>query len=383
MNKNKEPRLIFIFILTVIASLFCTIDYHQVIGGSLNEIGLDSANSITMSQLERSQDLFNKVKNSVVRIDTLVQYVNPRITVDNEPFLNEPTGFIGSGFVYDEGGKIITNYHVIQDAQAILVKFMNGNGYRATVVGVEPLIDLAVLQLDPSSIYKEKLEPLPLGDPSQIQVGIPVVAIGSPVGLTGSMTEGIVSQVNRIQKSLLFPDSWVGDLIQTDAPINHGNSGGPLLNLNGEVVGVNDRGILSDENSLSTEPNIGLAISSGTVKKVVDHIIANGSFVNPYLGVAISDIPPFFPEKVGLTEAKGAYVLSVIPDGPASRAQVESNNVIVKADEIFIRDKADLINYIQGKSPADAVALTIVDNRGVTNIHDIVLGSMPPEFGGE
>jgi S1-C subfamily serine protease len=210
---------------------------------------------------------------------------------------------------------------------------------------------LAVLQLDPTSLYREKIDPLPLADQAKIKVGTQVVAIGSPIGLTGSMTEGIISQIDRIQKSLFFPNSWVGDLIQTDAPINHGNSGGPLLNLEGEVVGVNDRGIFSDVNSQSIEPNIGLAISAGTVKRIANQIIANVSFNNPYLGVVISDIPPFFPERVGLSEAKGAYILSVIPDGPASKVQIESNNVIIKVDDLFIRDKADLINYIQTKSP--------------------------------
>jgi serine protease Do len=196
------------------------------------------------------------------------------------------------------------------------------------------------------------------------------------------MTEGIISQVGRIQKGLLFPDSWVGDLIQTDAPITHGNSGGPLLNFDGEVVGVNDRGVIADISSQSTEPNIGLAISSGTVKRVVDFIIANGSYDAPYLGMLVSDIPAFFPEKVGLSEAKGAYVLSVLPDSPSSRAKIESDNVIIKANDVLIKDKADLINYIQTKSPGDNLALTIIDNSGVTKAYDLNLESMPAEFGG-
>ncbi len=241
---------------------------------------------------------------------------------------------------------------------------------------------MAVLQLDPTSLYREKIDPLPLADQAKIKVGTQVVAIGSPIGLTGSMTEGIISQIDRIQKSLFFPNSWVGGLIQTDAPINHGNSGGPLLNLEGAVVGVNDRGIFSDVNSQSIEPNIGLAISAGTVKRIADQIIANGSFNNPDLGVVISDIPPFFPERVGLSEAKGAYILSVIPDSPASKVQIESNNVIIKADDLFIRDKADLINYIQTKSPSNTVVLSIIDNKGFTNTKDIILESMPQEFGG-
>lgn len=348
---------------------------------SVPNLGLNDSKSITDSQ--RSQELFEKVKNSVVRIDILAQDVNPRVTVNDEPILEAPAGFIGSGFVYDKSGKIITNYHVVRGAQAILVKFLNGNGYKGTIVGVEPLVDLAVIQLDPSALYKEKLMPLSLADPSEIRVGTPVVAIGSPIGLTGSMTEGIISQVGRIQKALLFADTWVGDLIQTDAPITHGNSGGPLLNFEGKVVGVNDRGIpVAGMESQSTEPNIGLAISAGTVKRVVDFLIANGTYTNPYLGAVISDIPAFFPEKVGLSEAKGAYILSVLPDGPAFTAKIEPKNVVIKADEKLILDKADLINYVQTKSPGDTLVLTIIDNSGIAKTFDVILGSMPEEFGG-
>lgn len=344
-------------------------------------LGLNVSKSITDSQ--RSQELFEKVKNSVVRIDILAQDVNPRVTVNDEPILEAPAGFIGSGFVYDKSGKIVTNYHVVRGAQAILVKFLNGNGYKGTIVGVEPLVDLAVIQLDPSALYKEKLMPLSLADPSDIRVGTPVVAIGSPIGLTGSMTEGIISQVGRIQKALLFADTWVGDLIQTDAPITHGNSGGPLLNFEGKVVGVNDRGIpVAGMESQSTEPNIGLAISAGTVKRIVDFLIANGTYTNPYLGAVISDIPAFFPEKVGLSEAKGAYILSVLPDGPAFTAKIEPKNVVIKADEKLILDKADLINYVQTKSPGDTLVLTIIDNSGIAKTFDVILGSMPEEFGG-
>ena len=348
---------------------------------SVPNLGLNATMSITDSQ--RSQELFEKVKNSVVRIDILAQDVNPRVTVNDEPILEAPAGFIGSGFVYDNSGKIVTNYHVVRGAQAILVKFLNGNGYKGTIVGVEPLVDLAVIQLDPSALYKEKLMPLSLADPSDIRVGTPVVAIGSPIGLTGSMTEGIISQVGRIQKALLFADTWVGDLIQTDAPITHGNSGGPLLNFEGKVVGVNDRGIpVAGMESQSTEPNIGLAISAGTVKRVADFLIANGTYTNPYLGAVISDIPAFFPEKVGLSEAKGAYILSVLPDGPAFTAKIEPKNVVIKADEKLILDKADLINYVQTKSPGDTLVLTIIDNSGIAKTFDVILGSMPEEFGG-
>jgi S1-C subfamily serine protease len=382
---QKSDLLFLISMLAITVTLIYFANSNEAAAVSVPKLGLNTTNitNNNIADSEMSQELFEKVKNSVVRIDTLAQYINPRVTVNDEPLLEEPAGFIGSGFVYDQSGKIITNYHVVRGAEAILVKFLNGNSYKGTIVGVEPLVDLAVIQLDPSALYKEKITPLPLADPSEIRVGTPVVAIGSPVGLTGSMTEGIISQVGRIQKALFFADSWVGDLIQTDAPITHGNSGGPLLNFQGKVVGVNDRGVpAADMESQSTEPNIGLAISAGTVKRVVDFLIANGTYTNPYLGVIISDIPAFFPEKVGLSEAKGAYILSVLPNGPASTAKIKPENVVIKADEKLIQDKADLINYIQTKSPGDKLVLTIIDNNGITKTYDVILDSMPVEFDG-
>ena len=145
--KQNQKRIILLSIsmLVVTVSLFYLMNSNEVFATPVQNLG-PNATTANTSNSERSQELFDKVKNSVVRIDTLVQYVNPRVTVNDEPFLQEPSGSIGSGFVYDESGKIVTNYHVVQGAQAILVKFLNGNGYKGTIVGVEPLIDLAVIQ---------------------------------------------------------------------------------------------------------------------------------------------------------------------------------------------------------------------------------------------
>src|ERR1041384_8242949 len=192
-----DDLLFLISMLAITVTLINFANSNEAAAVSVPKLGLNTTNitNNNIADSEMSQELFEKVKNSVVRIDTLAQYINPRVTVNDEPLLEEPAGFIGSGFVYDQSGKIITNYHVVRGAEAILVKFLNGNSYKGTIVGVEPLVDLAVIQLDPSALYKEKITPLPLADPSEIRVGTPVVAIGSPVGLTGSMTEGIISQV--------------------------------------------------------------------------------------------------------------------------------------------------------------------------------------------
>jgi len=211
------------------------------------------------STLSLFPQLFNKVKNSVVQINTKTTIDNPRVTINGSPQFLELQGDTGSGFVYDRDGDIVTNYHVINhvDNKSIYVTFLDGNSYPATIRGMDVHSDLAVLQLDSSALYRgEPMQRMTFANSSAIQIGQPVIAIGSPAGLTGSMTWGIISQTSRVQKD---PTSkfWVGNLLQTDAPTTHGSSGGPLLNLNGEVVGITESGVPSTESlSLLTEPAI-------------------------------------------------------------------------------------------------------------------------------
>ena len=152
---------------------------------------------------------------------------------------------------------------------------MNGNSYTAKVIGIDPLNDIAVIQVHPSALHEEKIQSLPLANSSKLKIGSPVVAIGSPLGLTGSMTQGIVSQINRVEHSLFYPTLWISGLIQIDAPITHGNSGGPLLNYDGEVIRISDRGVAHSRlGTAAEEPNIGLAISADTLKRIVPVLIS-------------------------------------------------------------------------------------------------------------
>ena len=191
----------------------------------------------------------------------------------------------GSGFVYDEQGHVITNQHVVDGAQSVKVTLSNGKTYDATVVGSDPSTDVAVLDVDaPASA----LEPLELGDSSQVEVGDGVIAIGSPFGLEQTVTSGIVSALHR---QITSPNDFaIDNAIQTDAAINHGNSGGPLLDLSGHVVGVTSQ-IESDSGG---SDGVGFAVSSNTVKRIADALIANGSVDHAYLGVATqtSTSPP-------------------------------------------------------------------------------------------
>ena len=221
----------------------------------------------------------------------------------------------GSGFVYDQQGHVITNDHVVDDASSVRVQFASGATYSATVVGTDPSTDLAVLDVDAPV---DVLKPLSLGDSSALVVGDPVVAIGSPFGLEGTVTAGIVSALHRSMKA---PNNFtINDSIQTDAAINHGNSGGPLLNLRGQVVGVNAQ-IESDSGD---NAGIGFAIPSNTIKGIADQLISSGNVQHAYLGVGVRAIPDGVAGQLGV--AAGVVLSKVEPGDPADKAGLKARD---------------------------------------------------------
>jgi putative serine protease PepD len=222
----------------------------------------------------------------------------------------------GSGFVYDRDGHVVTNQHVVDGAESISVKFWNGATYDAKIVGTDASTDLAVLEVDaPESL----LTPLGLGDSSRVAVGDSVVAIGSPFGLEGTVTSGIVSALHRQMTS---PNNFtIGDSIQTDAAINHGNSGGPLLNSQAQVIGVTAQ-IESDSGG---NDGVGFAIPATTVKSIVVQLLATGRAEHAYLGVAVATIPGSVASQLGLVE--GAEVTQVRSATPAAQAGLHAATV--------------------------------------------------------
>lgn len=336
-------------------------------------------------------EIFNKVRESVVQIKVTIPIINPQITIKGTPLVTIEEQY-GSGFVYDAAGHIVTNSHVIEGASVIDVRFLNGNSYSANVTGNDIYSDLAVVKLDNSALSKQNLKPLSLSN-SSLQIGQPVVAIGNPLGLTGSMTQGIISQVNRVQPDVNTGRFFVSGLIQTDAQITHGNSGGPLLDLKGQVVGVTERGILSEEFPTITQPGFNFAISSDTIKKVVPQLISNKSYSHPWLGLHVIDVSQGIAQKLGRSEARGIIVLDVTPGSPADLAGItEGTNstivnyqqfnsdadIIVAADDKPVRERSDLINYIDGKkSPGDTIKLKLVRNDKNTHDIEVVLGKRP------
>src|SRR5262245_62065823 len=225
----------------------------------------------------------------------------------------------GSGFVYDREGHVVTNEHVVDGAESVSVRFSDGSSYDASVVGTDPSSDLAVLKVEgaPESL----LRPLTLADSSRVVVGQPVVAIGSPFGLEGSLTSGIVSALHR---QMTAPNGFgIDDSIQTDAAINHGNSGGPLLDLSGRVIGVNAQ-IECDSGG---NDGVGFAVPSNTVRSVISQLLSGGQVRYAYLGVSVAPVSA----ATGAT-ATGAQITAVRSGTPAEDAGLRSGDVIVEID---------------------------------------------------
>jgi S1-C subfamily serine protease len=279
------------------------------------------------------------------------------------------SGVEGSGFVYDDGGHIVTNNHVIEGAASITVAFYNGTSVQAQLTGTDIYSDLAVIKVDS---LPEESHALILGNSTQLLVGEPVYAIGNPFGLRGSMTSGIVSQLGRVLKLSDFGvpppqgNYSIADVIQIDAAINPGNSGGPLLDSSGFVVGVTfaiERG-----GEVRAFVGVGYAIPSVLVKRVADSIIATGNYTHPWLGIE------FFSDYVG-----GLLIDSVWPRSPAASAGLQSNDIITKVDGQPVAQPEDLIVYIERyKSPNDVIYLEVL--RGGTVLDSaraLTLGPRP------
>jgi len=316
-------------------------------------------------------EIFERAEESVVQVN---------IRSDNA--INN-RGNMGSGFVYKDDGYIITNHHVVDDAERVTVTFLDGESYIAKIIGTDADLDIAVLKVEIGSTY---LQPIPIGDSSHLKVGEPIAAIGNPFGLSGSMTSGIISQIGR----LLPQDSGysIPDVIQTDAAINPGNSGGPLLNMKGEVVGMNT----AIQSATGEFTGVGFAVPSNTIKKVVPVLIRDGIFHHPWMGISGSDVDPDLAKIRELNSSKGFLIASVIEGSPAEAAGLQGititkeidgreyaldGDIIVKIDDIVVRQISDILIHLQReKSIGDELIMTV--NRDGTLIEAVlVLGERP------
>jgi len=301
-------------------------------------------------------ELFEKSEESVVKIKV------ERIGSATD------TGGLGSGFVYDNLGHIITNAHVVDGANKTTVTFLDGSQYSAEIIGEDRFTDIAVIKV---SEKPRLLHPLQMGDSSLLQVGEQVAAIGNPFGLSGSMTSGIVSQMGRL---LATPDTGfsIPDVIQTDAAINPGNSGGPLLNMKGQVIGINTA-IQSITGEFS---GIGFAVPSNTISKIVPALIEDGKYHHPWIGISGKDIDPDLARVLELKQTKGFLIITVVDGSPADKAGLKGvsetyvvdgkeypvdGDIIISVDDKEVRKISDILIHLQReKSVGDEMVLGII-----------------------
>ena len=313
-------------------------------------------------------DIFEKFEESVVQVNVL---------------RGASEGGMGSGFVYSDEGYIITNHHVVKDAQRVTVTFLDGESYIGEVVGRDQDLDIAVIQVNPSNTY---LQPIKIGDSSKLKVGEKIAAIGNPFGLSGSMTSGIISQIGR----LLPQDTGysIPDVIQTDAAINPGNSGGPLINMKGEVVGINT----AIQSTTGEFTGVGFAVPSNTLKKVVPVLIGEGEFHHPWMGISGTDVDPELAKFRGLESSKGFVVVSVIDGSPAEKAGMKgvsqtseidgrefpvNGDIIIEIDGKTVRKISDILIHLQReKHVGDEMIITVL-RTGITIDLTMVLEERP------
>lgn len=341
------------------------------------EVNPDEGNNVsTTSSLASSSqkislpEIFKKTENSVVQI-TSTRPGSDQIVTLNGREIPQNNIALGSGFVYDQDGRIITNHHVVSEVDEVDVKFVDGDTYTAKVVGKDPYSDIGVLQIPDREFFDKRVTPLKIANSSEIEVGEQIIAIGNPFGLSGTLTTGVVSQIGR-----LLPNDVTGysiaNTIQTDAAINPGNSGGPLLDMKGEVVGMNTA-IFSNTGVYS---GVGFAVPSNMLLKEIPVLIEKGSYVHPWLGFTARDVSPDIAESLKLPRNfKGAAVVAVVENSPADKAgirgqatgldfvgneQVRSGDIVTKIDSQPVKSMDDVISYLdESKKVGDKVTLTV------------------------
>ena len=287
-----------------------------------------------------------------------------------EPRMPAPREFqqqgLGSGVIVTQDGYIITNNHVVEGADELNVSFPDKRTFKAKVIGTDPKTDVAVIKIDATN-----LPALPWGDASQLEVGEMVLAVGNPFGLSQTVTMGIISAIGRANVGIVDYE----DFIQTDAAINPGNSGGALVNLKGELIGINTA-IFSRSGGYM---GIGFAIPSTMAKSVMQSLIKHGKVIRGWLGVSIQDVTPDLAKEFGATENTGALVGDVMEDSPASKAKLERGDIITAYNGVSVRDSNHLRGLVAETSPGTTARLSVLRDKKPLDL-TIIIGELPKEL---
>lgn len=394
--RSRKLQVWLIISVVILATMACAIPSFPFLTRSEESVSVteETAKEV-VTQPQATQITEVLIPNEVLMEDTLVQIydqVSPGV-VSIQVYSQLGSG-LGSGFVVDKEGHIVTNYHVVEGAEEVEVSFQSGLKVFGDVIGEDLDSDLAVIYVD---VDPEELHPLTLGDSDRVLVGQTVIAIGNPYGLSGTMTTGIVSARGRTLESIRQTESGnyftAGDLIQTDATINPGNSGGPLLNLNGEVVGVN-RAIQTSGSTLeggAANTGIGFAVSSNILNQVLPSLKEGETYDYPYLGLSsLSSLSLTQAQYLDLPQATGAYIVEIVTGGPADEAGLRAGDeptefqglyaggdLIVGVDGQELLQFSDMLSYMMlNKKPGDEIVLTVLREGELMDI-TVVLGERP------
>jgi len=358
MILRKISKKFFIGLLILLLTLLSA--------GQAFSITEDEKNNITV---------YEKVADGVVNVTS--------IAIQMDFFFNAfPTQGSGSGSIIDTKGHILTNHHVVANAKKLEVTLADGSKWPAKLIGSDPDNDLAVIKIDAP---KEKLKVVPMGDSKSLKIGQKVLAIGNPFGLQRTLTTGIVSSLGRTIRSEV--GTLIEDVIQTDAAINPGNSGWPLLNSEGEIVGINSAIISPSGGSVG----IGFAIPVNTAKRVVPELLSKSYVTYPYIGATIQSLIPEMAKYLKLKIERGAMISEVVKGGPADKAGLKGGNqkvqvgnmivlvggdIVVKADQKEVKTNDELIHYIREKKPGDTVLLKVFRKDSYIDVK-VTLGKRP------
>jgi 2-alkenal reductase len=331
-------------------------DAADRISGVEEEIGGVSTRITDLD--ERISSAEEDIARSVINTSEVYEKISPAVVR-----ITDGQNTLGSGFIYDTGGHVITAHHVVAEMDEIIVMMHDGRISKATVIGECQTSDVAVLKLEDNP----GIAPLPIGDSSLVKIGEPVIAIGSPgdgenpLGLKDTLTSGIISNVN-LYTSYGPGDYMVANLFQFDAAVNFGNSGGPLLNTAGEVIGL-----IVARIDPAVGDGINWAVASNKVKRVADAIIADGSFAYPWVGVGIDDITPDMVQDMSLETSNGVLVTYVYLGSPAEVAGFQTGDIIVAIGGVPVKDTGELTSYLgEYESPGDTTVIEVM--RGATSL---------------
>ena len=365
--------------------IFTLLSLLFVVMSCSNPIDNSNKNEEKKDQKEQTQqtsqeDLKKYTKNAVETQDAFVQvYKNTKDSIVNirtkktvvvntynplEELLfgrsggeeKRESGALGSGFVVSEDGYIVTNNHVVSNADEIFVKFSDGREYKTKLIGTSPEVDIAVLKIESN----EKFKPLEFSDSDKVEIGQWSIAFGNPRGLNDSMTVGVVSASGRSSLGI----EEIENFIQTDAAINQGNSGGPLIDINGKVIGVNTAILSTSGGSVG----LGFAIPSNLVSVVKDSIISTGKFEKPYIGVYLNNLDSEKVKALNIKSTNGVLIAKVIENGPAAKAGMQANDVVVAVNGKSVNSAGAFIGELAAKKIGETVELSIIRNSQTLKI---------------